>query len=205
MRSKMSAALLLGVLFVGAAGAAWAFAKPSTVAEQANAEAFGCCVTGDCCCPGEGSCCDPTAKANAKLSTKTAKKGFGCCVTGDCCCPGQGSCCADFTVKVEVKGCCAKKAKAEAKGCCEAPAKKVGCCGNASKATTTQAVSVNSGGCCVTGNCCCPLAGLCCDPFAASSATISTVAVNSGEGCCATGNCCCPFQGLCCDPTAQAK
>jgi hypothetical protein len=53
-------------------------------------ESDSCCVTGDCCCPGQGSCCDPAKRVAGAVK---ATKGTSCCVTGDCCCPGQGSCC----------------------------------------------------------------------------------------------------------------
>jgi hypothetical protein len=95
MRLKLFVALMLLPI---AAGAAWAFNKPE--------QALGCCVTGDCCCPGQGSCCDPGAKA--KETTVTATKAIGCCVTGNCCCPGQGSCCATAMVGTEAKDCCTK-------------------------------------------------------------------------------------------------
>ena len=102
MRSKLSVALMLCLIV---AGSVWAFDQPTVNTEVLSAEGFGCCVTGDCCCPGQGSCCDPNAKAKAKLNTakKSAKKGFGCCVTGNCCCPGKGSCCAEVKVSTEAK------------------------------------------------------------------------------------------------------
>jgi len=99
MRFKLFVAL---VLFPIVAGAAWAFNKPTANAEQS----LGCCVTGNCCCPGQGSCCDLDARAKEK--SVTATKGIGCCVTGNCCCPGQGSCCAAAMVGTESKDCCAK-------------------------------------------------------------------------------------------------
>jgi hypothetical protein len=89
--------------------------NPPAATEAQALKADGCCVTGDCCCPGEGACCDPVLKAKAKAATTRVKKGAGCCVTGDCCCPGQGSCCADLT-KVDAKACCATEA--EKKGSC---------------------------------------------------------------------------------------
>jgi hypothetical protein len=101
MHSKLSIAFLLGLIV---AGATWASNKPTAKTEPVSTKAAGCCVTGDCCCPGQGSCCDPTAKAKAPTAIKAAKKGAGCCVTGDCCCPGQGDCC--WVVKVQAKVCC---------------------------------------------------------------------------------------------------
>jgi hypothetical protein len=121
MRFKLYVAIMLGVIVTGAA---WAITKPTAIAEPASTE------------------------------------GFGCCVTGDCCCPGQGDCCGIVNVKVEAKGCCSK-----------AEGKKVDCCSTTAKTTNYEAVAVKVGGCCETGNCCCPLAGLCCDPFARLTAT----------------------------------
>jgi hypothetical protein len=60
MRSKMSAAFGLGLIV---AGATWAFSLPTAGAEPVSTKAGGCCVTGDCCCPLAGLCCDPNAKA----------------------------------------------------------------------------------------------------------------------------------------------
>jgi hypothetical protein len=112
MRSKLSIALMLGLIVA----AMWAFNKPTANAgpvSTKSTKADSCCVTGDCCCPLQGACCDPTAKAKATKSTKAVKKGEGCCVTGDCCCPGQGDCCG--LVKAEAKSCCSTKAHTEAK------------------------------------------------------------------------------------------
>ncbi len=101
MRTKMFSAL--AVLTVSAAcGAAWAFAGPTfnaptpvtTESQPQVAEtAYGCCVTGDCCCPGAGSCCDPALRVTGEAA-KSLKRAAGCCSTGNCCCPGAGSCCA---------------------------------------------------------------------------------------------------------------
>jgi hypothetical protein len=83
-------------------------------------ETDNCCLTGDCCCPGQGDCCDPAAKAKATASgVKYVKKaGPGCCVTGDCCCPGQGLCCAPVAVTTESKSCCSAKREAKKADCC---------------------------------------------------------------------------------------
>ena len=126
MRTKLFAIAVLGLI---AGGTALAFtltgktaqADTQTVAAPVQAdEAAGCCVTGDCCCPGQGACCDPAAKAKATATTGV-KKAAGCCATGNCCCPGQGSCCAATatpSAKAEVKACCAAKTE-KAGGCCE--------------------------------------------------------------------------------------
>jgi hypothetical protein len=83
---------------------------PATT-ETATVETDNCCLTGDCCCPGQGSCCDPETKAMAATSAvKYVKKaGAGCCATGNCCCPGQGSCCGVAAAKDEGKSCCSSK------------------------------------------------------------------------------------------------
>ena len=138
MRSKLSVALLLGLIV---AGAAWAFDKPLAKTKPVSTEGFGCCVTGDCCCPGQGSCCDPKAKAKATTSIKIAKTGAGCCATGNCCCPGQGNCCAAVKVNADAK------------------AMKVSCCGTATKAAAKVS-------CCPTGACCPD--GACCGTAAAA-------------------------------------
>ena len=118
MRTKLLALAVLGLIAGGTALAITltgrtAQADTPTVAAPAQAiEAAGCCVTGDCCCPGQGACCDPAAKAKAATTTKSVKTGAGCCATGDCCCPGQGSCCADTATvgaKPESKACCVAK------------------------------------------------------------------------------------------------
>lgn len=121
MRTKLLAIAVLGLL---AGGTALAFtltgktaqADTETVAAPVQAvEAFGCCVTGDCCCPGQGACCDPAARAKA---TSSVKKAAGCCATGNCCCPGQGSCCGDRTqVTTEAKTCCAAKTESSGDRC----------------------------------------------------------------------------------------
>jgi hypothetical protein len=92
----------------------------TTTTETATVETDNCCLTGDCCCPGQGDCCDPELKAKAASSTvKYVKKaGAGCCSTGNCCCPGQGSCC----------GVAATAATGEEKSCCSAKTEKKGCC-----------------------------------------------------------------------------
>ena len=89
-----------------------------TTSETATVETDNCCLTGDCCCPGQGDCCDPAVKAKAATSgVKYVKKaGAGCCATGNCCCPGQGSCCDLSAVKAEATSCCSEKA--EKKSCC---------------------------------------------------------------------------------------
>lgn len=113
MRTKFFAyAALVVTLVIG--GAAWAFTGTDTPAPQD--ETAGCCVTGDCCCPGQGSCCDPTKRATGDI-VKTLKKTANCCSTGNCCCPGAGSCCTATTteVKADAKECCTSTAKAS---CC---------------------------------------------------------------------------------------
>lgn len=124
MRTKMSVALLLALLAVGAA---WA-AAPAPKAEQASAARFGCCVTGDCCCPAHGACCATDGKAKVAKDAKAARKGSGCCLTGECCCPGRGDCCATVKAETKARGCCGGKAKAQAKACC-----KMACCAAASE------------------------------------------------------------------------
>ena len=122
MRIKMYALAVAAVGLI-AGGTALAFTlagkaqadAPAVAAEAQAANAFGCCVTGDCCCPGQGACCDPAAKAKATATTGV-KKAAGCCVTGNCCCPGQGACCADLT-KAEAKACCTVKAEKQG-NCC---------------------------------------------------------------------------------------
>ena len=125
MRTKLLALAVLGLIAGGTALAVTLTGKTAqadtrTVADPVQAvEAAGCCVTGDCCCPGQGACCDPAAKA--KATTKSVKAGAGCCATGNCCCPGQGSCCAGTapaSAKPEVKACCAAKTE-KTGGCCE--------------------------------------------------------------------------------------
>lgn len=115
MRTKLIALAVLGLIAGGTAVAFTLTGKtahadaPAATAEVQAANAFGCCVTGDCCCPGQGACCDPALKAKA-TATGSVKKGESCCLTGNCCCPGQGSCCADFTqAKAGDKACCAAK------------------------------------------------------------------------------------------------
>ena len=98
MRIKIAVGVVM-VLALLAAGVTLTYAltgskakadtPPVVNTEPAN-EVAGCCVTGDCCCPGQGSYCDPAAKAKAATAVKAAS----CCLTGDCCCPGHGSCCA---------------------------------------------------------------------------------------------------------------
>lgn len=127
MRTKLFAILGLAAacLFSGATWSLSGTAKfdgPATPisvtaeASEADAAALSCCVTGDCCCPGQGDCCDLTVRAKNVSAPKPAKRGGGCCVTGNCCCPGQGSCCAAKTEATATKGCCAAKEKKE--GCC---------------------------------------------------------------------------------------
>ena len=111
MRTKIFAVAVVALgLLVG--GIALAFtltgskaqADPPPAAPEQPVAVAGCCVTGDCCCPGQGSCCAPAAKAKAK--TAAVKKAASCCLTGDCCCPGHGACCAAAT---DAKECCAAK------------------------------------------------------------------------------------------------
>jgi hypothetical protein len=59
--------------------------------------------------------------------------------------------------------------------------------------------------CCVTGDCCCPLAGECCDPALRARAEAAPRAAQKGPGCCVTGDCCCPGRGVCCAPAARAR
>jgi hypothetical protein len=125
MRTKYIAAAC-GLLLVAGTALAFSLATsgvragdaPATV-EPTTAETDNCCLTGDCCCPGQGSCCDPAAKAAAATSgIKYVKKaGAGCCATGNCCCPGQGSCCDLSAVKAEGTSCCSTKAEKK-DGCC---------------------------------------------------------------------------------------
>ncbi len=123
MRTKMFA-LAVAAMGLFAGGTVLAFnltgkaqADTPVVATEAQVvDAAGCCVTGDCCCPGQGACCDPAVKVKANTTT-AVKKGDGCCVTGNCCCPGQGSCCADLTtVKADAK--VGGTNKGEKKGSC---------------------------------------------------------------------------------------
>jgi hypothetical protein len=88
MRAKLIAltALVLSI----AAGAAWAYSTTSQPAPEPT-EA-GCCVTGDCCCPGQGACCDHEKRAAPDVANSLVKS-ESCCQTGNCCCPGAGSCC----------------------------------------------------------------------------------------------------------------
>lgn len=100
MRTKYMAgvAAALGLLVAGTALAFHYNGTPTdgTAPEAAVVETDNCCLTGDCCCPLQGLCCDPDAKAKATPGVKYVKKaGAGCCVTGNCCCPGQGSCCGE--------------------------------------------------------------------------------------------------------------
>jgi hypothetical protein len=79
--------------------------------------------------------------------------------------------------------------------------------GSRAKADAPPAVNqepaVAAAGCCETGDCCCPGAGLCCDPAAKAKAK-SPTAVKAAS-CCETGDCCCPGQGSCCAPATAAK
>src|SRR5262245_37089804 len=84
MRPKTYVALMLALT---AAGTAWA-AAPATKAKPADRS--GCCVTGDCCCPGQGDCC-ATNKRKAEAKTR----GCGCCgskAKAKACC--KMACCA---------------------------------------------------------------------------------------------------------------
>jgi hypothetical protein len=109
MRTKvLSVAALLVALVAG--GAALAFngftsAESNAAPIATTIDAAGCCVTGDCCCPGAGSCCDLTKRATGD-SAKDLKKAENCCSTGNCCCPGAGSCCAETTAAKPA--CCQK-------------------------------------------------------------------------------------------------
>ena len=124
MRTKYIIAIACGLLV---AGTALAFglttngvrgSDSSSTVETTTVETDNCCLTGDCCCPGQGSCCDPALKAKAAASVVkyTKKAGAGCCATGNCCCPGQGSCCAAAVEKTEGMSCCSEKS--EKKSCC---------------------------------------------------------------------------------------
>lgn len=109
MRTKVLSFAVL-VVALAAGGAAFAFngfafnGSDATPAVAAT-EVAGCCATGDCCCPGQGSCCDLTKQATGD-SAKGLKKAVSCCSTGDCCCPGAGSCCA--ASNATVPACCKK-------------------------------------------------------------------------------------------------
>jgi hypothetical protein len=73
----------------------------ATVIETGN-----CCLTGDCCCPAQGECCDPAARGAISGVKYVKKAGGGCCATGDCCCPGQGACCGVTAASSEGTSCC---------------------------------------------------------------------------------------------------
>lgn len=95
MKPRLFAAPAVGVA-VAAGGAAWAFTgsgRPVPITEPAPLPAAGCCVTGDCCRPGQGSCCDPALRVTGEAA-KSLPRAASCCSTGTCCCPGAGSCCA---------------------------------------------------------------------------------------------------------------
>jgi hypothetical protein len=120
MRTKYLAGIIAALAVAGTALAytmnnsvSKATFSPTTTAETNPVETDNCCLTGDCCCPGQGLCCDSAAKAQANDSgIKYVKKsGAGCCVTGDCCCPGQGLCCAVDEKNGDGKSCCQSKAK----------------------------------------------------------------------------------------------
>lgn len=122
MRTKYMIAVACGLLV---AGTALAFGLTTTslragdhptATEPATVETDNCCLTGDCCCPGQGACCDPAAKAASSTVRYVKKAGAGCCSTGDCCCPGQGSCCGVTATTDEGKSC--HPATTEKKGCC---------------------------------------------------------------------------------------
>jgi hypothetical protein len=107
MRTKLCAYLLCAVVLV-TVGTALAFngpktdpGLPTTAPAEALAISDSCCVTGDCCCPGAGACCDPVLRAQAPANA--VSRGPGCCEAGNCCCPGEGSCCG-----AAGKGCCSK-------------------------------------------------------------------------------------------------
>lgn len=109
-------------LVLTVAGVAWGYgasaASKNTDISAATVETDNCCLTGDCCCPGQGACCDPAVKAaSATSGVKYVKKaGAGCCSTGNCCCPGQGACCGVTAATDEAKSC--PTATTEKKGCC---------------------------------------------------------------------------------------
>jgi len=117
MKTKFFA--LAGLLVaLAAGGAAWAFTGGNPVQADAapvtQVTEAGCCVTGDCCCPGQGSCCDLSKRATADVA-KTLKKAASCCSTGNCCCPGAGSCCGAPQDSASGEECCTSAKKA---GCC---------------------------------------------------------------------------------------
>lgn len=124
MRTK-HIALAFGLLIAGAALAVGLGTSSlragdhETTAEKATVETESCCLTGDCCCPGQGECCDKEVKAKAATSTVkyVKKEGAGCCFTGNCCCPGKGSCCGGTAAAAdEGTPCCS--GKPEKKTCC---------------------------------------------------------------------------------------
>jgi hypothetical protein len=110
MRAKLY--VLVGVVVLMAAGAAWAYSVsgqtvPAPDVPAPEATVAGCCETGDCCCPGAGNCCDPAKRVSADVA-KALRKAESCCVTGDCCCPGAGSCCAAPADGDAKPSCCQK-------------------------------------------------------------------------------------------------
>jgi hypothetical protein len=111
MRAKIY--VLAGVVLMAAAGAAWAYSVSNRAAPAADspvpsdAATLGCCETGDCCCPGQGSCCDQTQRLSPEV-VKSLKRSESCCETGNCCCPGAGSCCAAKASPDDKPACCKK-------------------------------------------------------------------------------------------------
>lgn len=76
-------------LVLTVAGMAWGFgasaSSKNTEYSAATVETDNCCLTGDCCCPGQGDCCGvaaatattTTGEEKSCSSAKTEKK--GCC------------------------------------------------------------------------------------------------------------------------------
>jgi len=107
MRSKLAIALVLSVALLLAcvvAGAAFALTRKAADAVPSPVAPLGCCETGDCCCPGQGACCDQSARVK---TPEGATRRDNCCVTGDCCCPGHGDCCG--SAESHGKDCCKAK------------------------------------------------------------------------------------------------
>jgi hypothetical protein len=67
-----------------AAGSAWAFNRPSVIADTKLISSAECCESGCCSLSKQSSCCDAGCCSPCDESC--------CCATGDCGC--DGSCCA---------------------------------------------------------------------------------------------------------------